>query len=159
MSIRTINYPLFVVSVIIAMVLSIALFPVEWMQWRPDWLGLIVFYWVYRAPESFGVLVAWVLGLMLDVLQSTVLGVNAISMAVLAFLVLATHHRLRLYPLLQQCLMVFLLLGINQMLVHFIKQMLDGDTAGFAYLYPAISSVFAWPFVAGILDLLNRKLS
>lgn len=156
---RTVNFPLFAISVIFAMMLSIALFPVEWMQWRPDWLGLVVFYWVLRAPENFGVLIAWMLGLLLDVLQSSTLGVNALGLAVLAYLVLAVHHRLRLYPILQQCLMVFLLIGIDQMLVHFIKQTIDGDTVGFAYLFPAISSVVAWPFLAGFLDFLNRKLS
>lgn len=79
-------------------------------------------------------------------------------MALIAFLVLTIHQRLRMYPLPQQCLMVFLLLGINQMLVHFIKQLLGADTAGFSYLWPALTSAVAWPFVSGLLDRLNRKL-
>jgi rod shape-determining protein MreD len=63
-----------------------------------------------------------------------------------------------MYPLPQQCLMVFLLLGINQMLVHFIKQTLGADDSGFSYLWPAVTSAFVWPVLCIVLDNLNRKL-
>ncbi|MHA7856065.1 rod shape-determining protein MreD [Marinobacter shengliensis] len=153
-----ISYPLFFVTVVLALVLSISLFPVGWFEFRPEWLGLVVFYWTFRAPAQFGILMAWCLGLLLDVLEATPLGTNALGMALIAFLVLTIHQRLRMYPLPQQCLMVFLLLGINQMLVHFIKQLLGADTAGFSYLWPALTSAVAWPFVSGLLDRLNRRL-
>lgn len=153
-----ISYPLFFVTVVLALVLSISLFPVGWFEFRPEWLGLVVFYWTFRAPAQFGILMAWCLGLLLDVLEATPLGTNALGMALIAFLVLTIHQRLRMYPLPQQCLMVFLLLGINQMLVHFIKQLLGADTAGFSYLWPALTSAIAWPLVSGLLDRLNRKL-
>ena len=153
-----ISYPLFAVSVILALVLSISLFPVDWFEFRPEWLGLMVFYWTFRAPAQSGVLLAWCLGLLLDVLEATPLGVNAAGMAVIAFLVLAMHQRLRMYPVPQQCLVVFLIIGVNQMLVHFLKQLLGADSPGFAYLWPALTSALAWPFVAAVLDNLNRKL-
>jgi rod shape-determining protein MreD len=79
-------------------------------------------------------------------------------MGLIAFLVLTVHQRLRMYPLPQQCLMVFLLLGINQMLVHFIKQTLGADDSGFSYLWPAVTSAFVWPVLCIVLDNLNRKL-
>lgn len=39
-----ISYPLFLITVILALVLSISLFPVGWFEFRPEWLGLVVFY-------------------------------------------------------------------------------------------------------------------
>jgi rod shape-determining protein MreD len=153
-----ISYPLFALTVVLALVLSISWFPVGWFEFRPEWLGLIVFYWTFRAPAQFGIVMAWCLGLLLDILESTPLGVNAMAMALIAFLVLTVHHRLRMYPLPQQCLMVFLLVGINQMLVHFVKQLFGADTPGFSYLWPALTSAVVWPFVSGLLDSLNRKL-
>lgn len=159
MSLSVISYPVFLVSVILALVLSISLFPVDWLILRPEWLGLVVFYWTFRAPHRFGVLVAWVLGLLLDVLEAGTLGINAFAMALVAFLVLTTHQRLRMFPLPQQCLMVFLLLGINQMVVHFVNQVLGADNPGFTYLLPAVTSAVVWPFVCAILDRLNLKLA
>ncbi|OEY65213.1 rod shape-determining protein MreD [Marinobacter sp. X15-166B] len=153
-----ISYPVFGVSILLALVMSIAWFPVGWFQFRPEWLGLMVFYWTFRAPAQFGIVGAWVLGLLLDVLEATPLGVNAMAMALVAFLVLTTQQRLRMFPLPQQCLLVFLVLGINQMLVHFIKQVLGADDAGFSYLWPAFTSAVIWPPLCVLLDNLNRKL-
>ncbi|MDC7228656.1 MAG: rod shape-determining protein MreD [Spirochaetales bacterium] len=153
-----IGYPAFLISVLAGLVLSISLFPVGWFEFRPEWMGLVVFYWTFRAPEHFGILLAWCLGLLLDVLESAPLGVNAMAMGVVAFLVLTIHHRLRMYPLPQQSLIVFLLLGISQMLVHFIKQLLGGENAGFSYLWPALTSALIWPFFCVLLDNINRKL-
>ena len=115
-----ISYPLFAITVVLSLVLSISLFPVDWFQFRPEWLGLIVFYWTFRAPAQFGILMAWCLGLLLDILESTPLGVNAMGMALIAFLVLTIHQRLRMYPLPQQCLMVFLLLHQPKLLLQII---------------------------------------
>ena len=153
-----ISYPLFAISALLALVLSISLFPADWAVFRPEWLGLVVFYWTFRAPSRFGILTAWCLGLLLDVLEATPLGTNALAMAVVAFLILTIHHRLKMFPIPQQCLMVFLLLGINQMLVHFVRQMLGGGYTGFAYLYPAVTSALVWPVVVLLLDKLNRKM-
>lgn len=153
-----ISYPVFAISILLGLVLSISLFPLGWFEFRPEWLALLVFYWTFRAPAQFGILWAWCLGLLLDVLEATPLGVNASAMALTAFLVLTVHQRLRMFPLLQQCLMVFLLLGINQMYVHFIKQILGGGESGFSYLWPALTSALLWPPVCVMLDGLNRKL-
>lgn len=153
-----ISYPVFGLSIALAFVLSISLFPMNWLEFRPEWLGLMVFYWTFRAPAQFGIVLAWCLGLLLDVLEATPLGVNAMAMALVAFLVLSTHRRLRMFPIPQQCVMVFLLLGINQMLVHFVKQLLGADNTGFGYLWPALTGAVIWPFVCVLLDNLNRKL-
>ncbi|MBS3804593.1 MAG: rod shape-determining protein MreD [Oleiphilaceae bacterium] len=153
-----ISYPVLGLSILLALVLSIAWFPVEWLELRPEWLGLMVFYWTFRAPAQFGVLLAWCLGLLLDVLEATPLGVNAMAMALVAFLVLTTHQRLKMFPIPQQCVMVFLLLSINQMLVHFVKQLLGADNTGFGYLWPALTGAFIWPLICVLLDNLNRKL-
>lgn len=153
-----ISYPVFGFSIILSLVLSVSLFPVDYLELRPEWLGLMVFYWTFRAPAQFGILLAWCLGLLLDVLEATPLGVNALAMGLIAFLVLTVHQRLRMFPMPQQCLMVFLLLGINQMLVHFIKQTLGADNTGFEYLWPALTGALIWPVLCVLLDNLNRKL-
>lgn len=152
-----ISYPVMFISILVSLVLSISLMPQGWFEFRPEWLALMVFYWTYRAPAQFGIITAWVLGLLLDVLEATPLGVNALGMAAVAFLVLTVHQRLRMFPILQQSILVFLLVGINQMLVHFIKQILGADTSGFAYLWPAVTSAFLWLVLCPVLDKLNLK--
>lgn len=158
MILRAVNYPLFLFSVLLALVGTIALFPMDFAQWRPEWMALVVFYWVLRAPQSFGILTAWVLGLMVDVLRADILGLNALAMAFLAFLVLSAHQRLQMYPLVQQAGLVFLFIGIVQMVLHFVQQMLGEPRAGFDYLFPAITSALIWPVFQFVWDGINSKL-
>lgn len=158
MVIRYVSYPLFVAASVLALVGTISLFPQPLSQWRPEWVGLVVIYWVLRAPNTFGVLTAWGLGLLVDVLRADVLGMNALAMAVIAYLVLAAHQRLQMFPLVQQSLLVFLLIGLAQMVVHFLHQLFGANGSGFDYLLPALTSGLAWPIFRAFWDAVNRKL-
>ncbi|TVP57388.1 MAG: rod shape-determining protein MreD [Halomonadaceae bacterium] len=156
---RAVNYPLFLLTVLVALVASISLFPESWVMWRPQWLAMLVIYWVLRAPHRFGILTAWSLGLLLDVLNASMLGVHAMSLSLIAALVMTAHQRLQMYPLPQQCLVIFLFIGLGQMLVHFLHQLLGLPRGGFDYLFPAFTSALVWPVFLVLMDGTNRKLS
>ncbi len=158
MILRDVNYPIFLICAVLALVGTISLFPMSIAEWRPEWVGLVVAYWVLRAPQSFGIVTAWVLGLLVDVLRADVLGVNALAMALVAFLVLSAHQRLQMFPLAQQSLLVFLFIGLAQMVVHFLQQLLGQHSGGFDYLFPAITSALIWPLFLLFWDGVNRKL-
>lgn len=159
MVMRAVNYPLFLLTALLALVASISLFPDSLAMWRPQWLAMLVIYWVLRAPHRFGILTAWSLGLLLDVLNASLLGVHAMSLSIIAALVITAHQRLQMYPLAQQCLAVFLFIGVGQMLVHFLHQLLGLPRGGFDYLYPALTSALVWPLFLVLMDGLNRKLT
>lgn len=158
MIIRSVSFPIFAVTVLLALVGTIALFPHSLTQWRPAWIGLVVVYWVLRAPETFGVITAWVLGLFVDVLRADILGMNALAMGLVAYLVLAAHQRLQMFPLAQQSLMVFVLIGLAQMVVHFLLQLVGQGGGGFGYLLPAATSGLVWPLFRAFWDAVNHKL-
>lgn len=158
MIIRSVNYVLFAAAVLLALVGTIALFPESLTQWRPEWMGLVIVYWVLRAPGTFGVFTAWCLGLLVDVLRADILGMNALAMALIAYLVLSAHQRFQLFPLAQQSLLVFLLIGLAQMVVHFLHQILGEAGSGFDYLLPALTSGLIWPLFRAFWDTVNRKL-
>lgn len=158
MVVRAVSYPIFAAAVLLALVGTIALFPQSLSHWRPEWVGLVVIYWVLRAPNTFGVITAWILGLLVDVLRADILGMNALAMALIAYLVLAAHQRLQMFPLAQQSLLVFLLVGLAQMVVHFLHQILGASSSGFDYLLPAVTSGLVWPIFRAFWDAVNRKL-
>lgn len=158
MVLRSISYPVVILSAVVALVGTIALFPQQIGHWRPEWVGLVVIYWVLRAPQAFGIVLAWCLGLLVDVLRADILGMNALAMALVAFMVLASHQRLQLFRLAQQSLVVFLMIGVAHMVVHFLHQLLGEAGGGFNYLLPAVSSGLIWPVFRGFWDFVNRKL-
>lgn len=158
MELRTVNYPLFVLTALVALVATISLFPASWNFWRPEWVALLVIYWVLRAPAHFGMITAWALGLFVDVLEASVLGLHAAAFSLLAFLVLSAHQRMKLYPVGQQSLLVFLFIGLGQMLIHFLQHLVGTPQDGLHYLLPALTSAVVWPVLVVFLDGMNRKL-
>lgn len=65
------------------------------MQWGwPEWVPLVCIYWVIALPHRFNLGLAFVVGLMLDLLQHNFLGMNALAMVVTIFFclsVLSSH--------------------------------------------------------------------
>lgn len=148
-------------TILVAMVLAVVHLPEtlpQWLGWlRPAWLVLVVFYWVMELPHRFGLITAWVTGLLLDVLYADLLGVNGLCLAALTFVTWSFYERLRMYSIPQQCAVVFLLVLATESL-RMTVQMLARD-GGFSWLVvlPAVSSTLAWPFVALLLTGLRRQ--
>lgn len=126
----------------------------EW--WRPEWVAMLVIYWIMALPQRFGIGTAWLVGLMLDVLNGSVLGINALALTVIAFITLSFHKRFRMYPVWQQALVVLLLISMNQLIFYWF-QAIAGTVAGsFHFLIPALVSALLWPWVFVILRSIRR---
>ena len=108
-------------TLIVALMLVMLPLP-EWAQpFRPDWVTLVIIYWVMAVPERFGVIFAWILGLLLDVTQGAILGQHAIGLVLVIYIVQSQYLRIRVFSLVQQALVVFLLLLIKQLLVLWVN--------------------------------------
>ena len=72
-------------SLLIAMLFTVAHLPLSWPEWlgylRPNWLLLVLFFWVMELPERIGLVTAWLLGLVMDALLSQPLGLNGFIFA------------------------------------------------------------------------------
>ena len=146
------------ISFVTAFIFSVLVLPSAVSFFRPEWVAIVVIYWVIKAPLQIGVVVAWVAGLLLDVLEGGLLGVNALSLAIVAYLILTMHQRIKLFPLIQQSFTVFLVVGIHLMIGHFIRSIVGNSVPGIIYLIPAISSAILWPFAVLFIDKLAIKL-
>ena len=62
-------------SIIVALVLQIMPMPSIVEQYRPDWVFLVLGYWALALPERVNVGVAFIVGLVLDLLLGTSIGV------------------------------------------------------------------------------------
>ena len=66
-----------IVSLIVAMMLALMPLPGGMSVFRPDWVALMMILWAMTVPRAYGVGVAWVIGLVLDVAQGSLLGQHA----------------------------------------------------------------------------------
>ncbi len=143
-------------SFIVAILLSILPLPPSLDAFMPSWLLLTTIYWSMALPHRIGIGVAWGLGLLLDVLQDTLLGQHALVMALVIFLTLHLHQRIRVVPLWQQAITIYVLSLIYMLIIFWIKG-LQGVAPDFwmALISPLISALI-WPAVFVFMRNLRR---
>jgi rod shape-determining protein MreD len=150
------SYWVIIFTFLLAVLLSIIPLP-EWLLWaRPEWLALVLVYWVIALPHRVGIFTGLVLGVFMDVLEGAVLGQNALSLAVLVLLSLILYQRMRVTSLWQQSAMVFLLIGINQFICQWIQNLQGVAGQSLIFLLPAFTSALLWPVILLILRGLRR---
>lgn len=146
-----------VVSFVLALMLTALPLP-SWAEpWRPAWVTLVLVYWVLALPHRVGVGVGWVLGLLLDVMMGTLLGQHALSLALVAFLALRLHQRLRVLPAWQQGASIFLLVVLDRALSLWVTGIQGMPTEARAIWAPAVTSTVLWPWLFVVLRDVRRR--
>jgi len=143
-------------SFVVALLLAVYPLPVA-LQWaRPEFVALVLIYWVIALPQRVGVVMAFTMGLVLDVLEGATLGQNALSLSVVAFLSLLLYQRLRVFDIWPQAAVVFLMIGTNQLLVQWVQNLKGVGAQSLLFLLPALLSALLWPVVLNVLRFLRR---
>ena len=104
------------ISILVALVLTIVPLPIGLKPLWPDWAAMVVIYWAIALPHRVSIGVAWLVGFLLDILLGTVLGVHAVSLAIVIFGVSSNFQRVRNFSVWQQSVVV----GAFLILYHFL---------------------------------------
>ncbi|MFT6915127.1 MAG: rod shape-determining protein MreD [Motiliproteus sp.] len=146
-------------SFMLALILTEIPMP-EVFEWgRPQWVALVLIYWVAALPHRVGPWYGWMIGLLLDILQGSLLGIHALSLALIATIISALHRRFRMYPLWQQALLVLIMVGIYQQLLNWGQALQGAHSDSLLFLLPSLVSAFIWPWVFVLLRSIRRALS
>jgi len=149
-------YWVILASFLVALVLAVLPLP-QWLLWaRPEWLALALIYWTIALPQRVGVLTALSLGVAMDILEGAVLGQNGLALVVVSVLALLLYQRLRVFSLWQQAGIVFVLIGIHQLICQWVQNLEGAGAQTGLFLLPALTSALLWPVVLHILRGLRR---
>ena len=127
--------------------------------WRPEWALVVLMYWAIALPERIGVFTALAVGLVIDVLEGAVLGQNMLAFAIAVTLAKLMYQRLRMFSLLQQAAVVFVLTGIYELIRQWLLGLQGHPLSGYAFLYPAATSALFWPLIMPLLRAVRRGYS
>lgn len=147
------------VSFLLAMILTSLPLPESAVIYRPDWLALALIYWCMALPDRIGIFTGWLLGLVLDVMYGSLLGQNAMAFSIIAYLVNILHLRVRMFPLWQQSVMVFLLVILHLAMSAWIRGIAGQFFVTWTYWMPALTSALVWPFIFIVLRDFRRQIS
>lgn len=139
-------------SLVLALSLEVTPLPGVVEPWRPPFLALAVIFWSMNQPGRYGVGIAWMLGLLLDVLQGAVLGQHALALTFTAYFTIKFCQRLRMYPISQQTIGVGILVGVHEFLMIWIEGMTGDLSGGLLRLAPVASAVLLWPPISLLLE-------
>lgn len=153
-------YRVVVPIMLLALMLAMLPLPDPVTMFRPDWVTLVMIYWVMAIPEKLGIVFAWIFGLLLDVSLGSILGQHAIGLVLVAFFVQLQYQRLRVFSLLQQALVIFVLLMLKQLLVLWVNGLVGQAPDNIVqYFFPSLVGAILWPWLFVLLRDLRRRFT
>jgi rod shape-determining protein MreD len=120
----------------------------DFMNWFvPEWVLMIFIFWQ-----------VWPIGLLLDVQQGIQLGSSVVGFAIVLYVLQLMYQRLRVFNVVQQAGVIFLLLCCYQLAVYW-AMVATGDLhKPLALWLPALVSALVWPWLYLLLASTYQKL-
>jgi rod shape-determining protein MreD len=152
---------LILLTLSIALLLAILHLPESWPQWlgwlRPAWVAMVVFFWVMELPHRMGLVSAWVIGILLDVLYADPLGLNGALLATITYVGWRFYERLRMYSIVQQGVVIFLLVLVGECMRVVVQDLVYDRGWSWGVVLPAFTSLLLWPFLYLLLQRLKLR--
>jgi rod shape-determining protein MreD len=124
---------------------------------RPYWVALVLIYWVLEVNSHVSLGAVFLLGLLLDLLLGSLLGLHALSLVVLVYLAQRFRARIRFFPPWQQALAVLALLVNDRIILLWITALLGEPTPTWRYWLGPLTGMALWPWVFLLLDYLRIR--
>lgn len=143
-------------SLLIALVCQLLPWVGQGVIFRPDFVLVVLIYWLLRAPSLCNVGTAWLAGLLVDLATGSLLGQHALSFTVTAFAALSFQRRLVLFNTWQLAAYVMALLVVERMLILLLKLFSGSDNPGWSYFWPIVIGLILWQVMILIFGGLTR---
>lgn len=147
-----------IVTIIVSLMLMVMPLPDWAAAFRPDWVALCLIYWAMMMPRTWSVGSAWIVGVVLDVAQGTILGQHALALCFIVFITVRFHLLMRVFPMQQLTATVFAILALYQFILFWINGVAGIDVAAVTYWGPVITGTLFWPIVAGLLSGMRSRV-
>jgi len=143
--------------IVVTLAFALALNLLPWsgvgMLVKPDFVALVVLYWCVDQPRKVGFLVAWALGLVMDVADGALFGQHALAYSLLAFAAIVLHRRIQGFAMKQQFWHVLALLTLNQLIVLALRLATGAQFPGYAYFLPALLGAALWAPLCALMRM------
>ena len=153
------HWGLIVVSILLAVMLSIIPLPEALQYAWPDWINLVVFYWVIALPSLFGVIFGWCNGLLEDIVSFSLLGEFALGKALTGFVAAMISHEFKYFNYLERMIIVFVLQSTNIAITSWVNLLAFDTPIQGVFWLSALATSLVWPLVVFTLDQLDPTVS
>ena len=127
-----------------------------WLAIRPDFAALVLLYWCTHKPHRIGIGIAWAVGILADVADSSLFGQHALSYSVLAFGGYLLHRRIQMFETREQPMQVLPLFLISYgvfALIHWLMR----SSISWEFFLGSLSSALLWMPMSIMLQSMRRS--
>ncbi len=134
-------------TLLVALILALLPMP-DWTIWlRPAWVLMILIYWSMMTPYQVSVGMAWIIGLLVDLLNGTLLGEHALAFTIVIYFVSKMYIRLRMYPLMQQGMTILFFVLMYQFVLYCVQGFIGELPSSNLYWLSSVTSMLLWPWL------------
>ena len=128
-------------------ILSILPMPVFLSAFRPPWILLLILYIEYFIPGKFHITTLLLVGLVLDVLLSTVIGEHSFALLMVTWVATTWSRRFQFFSMMQQIALIGFFCFLYQAIISLIDALLSYNYNLFMPVASAALSMFIWPWI------------
>jgi rod shape-determining protein MreD len=137
---------------VFALMLTILPVPELLASFRPPWVLLYVLYIEYFIPRKFKLTTLLFVGLLLDVLLSTVIGEHSFALLSVTWLASSKSRRFQFFSISQQIFLIGFFCFMYQSIIMVIDGLLGFHYSIFLPLASASLSMLFWPWIRLLAD-------
>ena len=145
-------------TIMAAVFLSLLPLPEVLSPFKPYWVAMVLIYWSLETQDVITLGLAFLIGIVLDILSGSLVGLHALSLVVMVFLVQRFRSRLRFFPPWQQALSVLGLLVNDRIILIWITVLLGESLPTWKYWLPPLVGMALWPWLFLLLDRIRARL-
>ena len=153
---RPANILLVYFSLLIALLCQLFPWVGQGIIYRPDFMLVVLVYWLLRAPNLCNVGTAWLMGLLVDLATGSLLGQHALTFSITAFFALSYQRRLVLFNGFQLAGYVLALFTFERIAILLLKLFAGNDSPSWHYFLPIISDMLLWQLLILIFGAITR---
>tara|TARA_B100001121_G_C18681271_1_gene618639 strand:- start:669 stop:1136 length:468 start_codon:yes stop_codon:yes gene_type:complete len=143
------------ITIIFGLFLTLITLPLGY--YAPEWMLLVVVYWAMAMPSNNKMFLAFLSGIILDIVFGQALGVSSLFYVVLIYFILRLYNSLRYMTIAQQAVVLFFFIFIKQHFLVWLYYIIDRNIDYQALLIGSIISAFVWPLIYYTLRFVRRK--
>lgn len=143
------------ITIILGLFISLITLPLGY--YAPEWMLLVVVYWAIAIPSNNKMILAFLSGVIVDIVLGQALGISSLFYVVLVYFILRLYNSLRYMTIAQQAVVLFFFIFIKQHLLVWAYYIIDRNIDYQALLIGSIISAIVWPIIFYTLRFVRRK--